>query len=76
MVEKRYRSLIKSISWRATGTVDTFLISFIVTGKLNFALSISGFEIITKITLYYLHERVWNRIEKGKAPQVKIDYEI
>lgn len=76
MMEKRYRSLIKSISWRVTGTIDTFIISFIITGKLNFALSISGFEIFTKVTLYYLHERIWNRVENGKIDKVTIEYEI
>jgi len=75
MVEKRYRSLIKAVSYRTTGTIVTFIISFIITGKVNYALSISFFEIFMKTALYYIHERVWNRIDKGKA-QTKIDYEI
>ena len=64
-MEKRYRSLLKSLSWRGTGTIDTIIISFLVTGKMKFALSIGGVELITKIILYYLHERVWSYIKLG-----------
>lgn len=75
MKEKRYRGLLKAVSWRALGTIDTFVISFLITGKVNFALSISAFEVFTKITLFYIHERMWNRINIGK-PERSIDYEI
>lgn len=76
MKEKRYRSILKAICWRLTGTIDTFVISYLVTGKFRFAISISFFEIFTKITLYYLHERLWNRISTGRATGIKPDYEI
>ncbi len=76
MSEKRYRSILKAISWRLTGTIDTFVISFLVTGKLKFALSISVIEVFTKITLYYLHERLWNRINAGRIKNIVPDYEI
>ena len=76
MSEKRYRSILKAISWRITGTIDTFIISFLVTGKFKFALSISLIEVFTKITLYYLHERFWNRIEAGRIKNMISDYEI
>ncbi|MCL4482076.1 MAG: DUF2061 domain-containing protein [Bacteroidetes bacterium] len=76
MKEKRYRSILKAICWRLTGTIDTFVISYLVTGKFKFAMSISFFEIFTKITLYYLHERFWNRISTGRAEGIKPDYEI
>ena len=69
MKEKNYRSLLKSISWRLTGTIDTFVISFLITGQVKTAISISGVEILTKITLYYFHERLWNRIKIGKVPK-------
>ena len=61
------RSLLKAISWRATGTVDTIVVSFLVTGRLKLAFSIGFVELFTKIGLYYLHERVWNRIGFGRA---------
>jgi uncharacterized membrane protein len=61
------RSLMKAVSWRATGTVDTFIISFIVTGKVSTAGAIASIEVITKIALYYLHERAWAIIPWGRA---------
>jgi uncharacterized membrane protein len=74
MSEKHYRSIVKALSWRATGTVDTVVVSYFVTGKIKMALSIGFVELFTKIGLYYLHERVWNRLSFGRD-KVK-DYEI
>jgi uncharacterized membrane protein len=74
-MEHRYRSLLKAASWRLTGTIDTFVISFVITQKVTLALSISGFEIFTKMTLYYFHERIWNRVKFGKKETVS-DYQI
>lgn len=76
MKEKNYRSLLKSISCRVTGTIDTFVISYLITGKFTVAVSISGVEILTKITLYYFHERIWNKINIGREKQTAPDYEI
>ena len=47
--ERFSRSLLKSVSWRVIGTLDTFVISYIITGELAFALSIGGIELITKM---------------------------
>ena len=73
--DKHYRSLVKALSWRVTGTVDTSIISFLMTGQAKWALSIGFIELFTKVFLYYAHERVWNNISFGrdKAPQ---DYTI
>lgn len=57
---------MKAVSWRVTGTLDTFIISFIVTGKATVAGSIALTELLTKIALYYGHERVWARIPWGR----------
>ena len=57
------KSLVKSISWRILGTIDTIVISWILTGKLTLALSIGSIEIFTKLFLYYAHERLWNIIK-------------
>lgn len=65
--DKISRSFIKSVSWRIIGTIDTILISYFVTGKINFALSIGMIELITKMGLYVVHERVWNRFSWGKT---------
>lgn len=64
--ETHTRSLVKAISWRVTGSVDTFVLSWLVTGSLGFAGSIASIEVFTKITLYYLHERAWAVIPFGK----------
>jgi uncharacterized membrane protein len=61
------RSLAKAISWRVTGTLDTFIISWIITGQIALAGGIALTEVITKVVLYWLHERVWNRVEWGKS---------
>lgn len=59
------RSLAKGMSWRVTGTIDTIIISSIVTGHIPKALQIGGVEVVTKVSLYYLHERLWARIPWG-----------
>ena len=75
MADKPYRSIAKAVSWRLTGTLDTMLISFLVTGQLKFAVSIGFIELFTKVFLYYVHERLWNRSSFGRTP-VKEDYTI
>lgn len=60
------RSLIKSMSWRIIGTLDTILISYFITGEMSFALSIGGIELLTKMMLYVAHERLWNKVNWGK----------
>jgi uncharacterized membrane protein len=75
MYERQRRSILKAISWRLTGTIDTFILSFLVTGQIKFAFYISGFEVFTKICLYFLHERIWNKIGFGKE-KYKVEYEI
>jgi uncharacterized membrane protein len=57
------KSLIKSMSWRIIGTMDTIVISWILTGTLTVALSIGSIELFTKFFLYYGHERLWNTIK-------------
>jgi uncharacterized membrane protein len=74
-VEKPYRSFVKAVSWRAAGTVDTIVVSLIVTGQLKLAFSIGALELVTKICLYYVHERVWNKISFGRV-KPKDDYTI
>jgi len=78
MADKHHRSLIKAVSWRLTGSVDTLIISFLITGKLKWALTISGVELFTKIGLYYVHERVWDNLSFGriKTAKGKANYEI
>ncbi len=62
MADNRMRSLAKAVSWRATGSIDTFILSFVFTGSVKAAGSIASTELVTKIFLYYFHERAWNRL--------------
>ncbi len=64
--ERPLRSIAKSISWRIIGTMDTILISWIITGKLDLAFSIGSIELVTKMILYFFHERLWNAIKWGR----------
>ncbi len=59
MKEQHHRSIIKGITWRVIGTLDTIFLSWLFTGDISTALKIGGIEVFTKIVLYYLHERVW-----------------
>lgn len=61
----RRRSIAKTISWRVLGSLDTLLLGYIFTGSAAIAGSIASAEVITKIVLYYLHERGWAHIKWG-----------
>jgi uncharacterized membrane protein len=65
--DRPIRSLAKAISWRVTGSIDTILLSWLFTGSLAIAAAIGSTEVVTKMVLYYLHERAWNRIPLGRA---------
>jgi adenylylsulfate kinase len=66
------RHILKTISWRIVGTIDTMIVSYIVTGSIKIGLAIGGFEVFTKMVLYYLHERVWfNYISIGRLKNRK-----
>ena len=64
--EAHSRSLAKAVTWRFAATIDTFLISLIVTGKIVIAGTIAATEIGTKILIYYFHERAWALIPWGR----------
>lgn len=74
MKEKRYRSVLKGFTWRLVATLTTFGISWIITGKVDLAISISAIEVVLKIGLFYLHERAWIKIKLGK--EKPLEYEI
>ena len=60
------RSLLKTISWRIIGTLDTILISWVITGALSLAFSIGFIELVTKMVLYFFHERTWAKTKWGR----------
>ena len=67
--EAHSRSIVKAASWRALGSIDTFVLSYIFSGNAKIAGSIAGTEVITKIALYYFHERCWSVIDWGFKPE-------
>lgn len=60
------RSFAKALSWGVTGTIDTMIISLVVTGSIKLAAAIGLTEVVTKSLLYYLHERAWLKIPYGR----------
>jgi len=60
------RTLVKTMTWRVTASLTTFLIAWILTGDLLIGASIGSIEGIVKIFLYYYHERIWNNINWAK----------
>ena len=61
-VDTQKRTFSKTITWRITASLTTFLIAWILTGDLLIGVSIGSIEAITKLFLYYFHERIWNNI--------------
>ena len=60
----RKRHILKTVSWRLIGTVDTIVLSGFITGSWKFGLAIGGVEVITKMVLYYFHERAWYKFSR------------
>ena len=65
--ESPRRSIVKTISWRLTGSGATFLISWLISNSFVVAGTIASVQLITNTILYYIHERVWNRIRWGRS---------
>ena len=65
------RHILKTISWRVLGTIDTILLSWLITGSWKLGLSIGGVEVITKMVLYFLHERAWYKFSNYGVNQTK-----
>jgi len=59
------RHILKTITWRITGTIDTMILAWIISGNALMGLKIGFAEVITKMVFYYLHERVWYKINYG-----------
>jgi uncharacterized membrane protein len=71
--ESHPRSLLKAVSWRILGSIDTFVLSLLFTHKPFLAASIAGTETITKILLYYFHERAWAGVPWGRPVPVEAE---
>ncbi|MEQ9452157.1 MAG: DUF2061 domain-containing protein [Pseudomonadales bacterium] len=60
--ESHLRSLLKTLSWRVVGTLTTGIIAYLVTGTVEAAALITGSEFFVKFIVFYLHERVWQKV--------------
>jgi uncharacterized membrane protein len=69
--EAHRRSLAKAVSWRVLGSLDTFLLSWLFTNSVKAAGAIATTEVITKMFLYYFHERAWSSVKWGIAEHAK-----
>ena len=65
-VDQKKRTIAKTMTWRVTASLTTFLIAWILTGDLLIGATIGSIEAIAKIFLYYYHERIWNNINWAK----------
>lgn len=66
MHETTTRSLVKTISWRITGSAATFIISYAILGNLTLSGTIAAIQLTANTILYFLHERVWDNINWGR----------
>jgi adenylylsulfate kinase len=65
-MEKPIRSLMKAISWRIVATVTTMLLVFAFTGNWVLSGGVGFTELLLKIAIYYIHERIWNMLKFGR----------
>ena len=61
------RIIVKTLTWRVTASLTTFVIAWVLTGDLLIGATIGSIEAIAKIFLYYFHERIWNNISWAKS---------
>ena len=66
--ESALRSVYKAVSWRVLATLTTALVVYLITGSTEFAVTVGLIEGSAKIGLYYIHERLWNRLDVGRRP--------
>ena len=70
------RHILKTISWRIIGTLDTMILSAIITGSWGIGLAIGGVEVFTKMILYFLHERAWYKFSRYGLKEVENNTKI
>lgn len=66
-IESHLRSLIKGLTWRVIATSTIFVITYLTTGEMKTAFTIAGIEFPVKLFIYYLHERAWLLVPRGKV---------
>lgn len=65
ILESRKRHIAKTFTWRIVGTIDTMILAWIISGNPLTGLKIGLAEVVTKMLLYYFHERIWYKINYG-----------
>jgi uncharacterized membrane protein len=68
------RSVAKAISWRILAAIITGVVALVMTGELTFAAKIGLIDTLVKLLIYFLHERIWNKVNYGRVPAP--DYEV
>ena len=74
-VESHYRSIVKAVSYRILGSSTTALIFYVLTGKGSLSIGAGALDMILKIGVYFIHERIWNHINFGRSTKAP-EYEI
>lgn len=64
--ESHTRSILKGITWRIIATTTTISIAYLITGEVSDALKIGAIEFVGKVFIYYLHERAWQMVPRGR----------
>ena len=70
--DSRKRHLAKTVTWRLIGTIDTMILAWIISGDPLVGLQVGIAEVITKMVLYYAHERVWYKVDYGLENRKKL----
>lgn len=68
-LESHPRSFVKAVSWRTVGSIDTFVLGLLFSGSAKLAGAIAGTEVLTKIALFYFHERAWSLVRWGRRAE-------
>lgn len=63
--DSKKRHVLKTITWRITGTIDTMILAWAISGNALIGLKIGFAEVATKMLLYYLHEHIWYKFDYG-----------
>ena len=71
IVDSNKRHIIKTFSWRLVGTIDTIVFGWIITGNPLIGLKIGLFETVSKMLLYFGHEKLWYKINFGLDKRIK-----
>lgn len=71
ILESRKRHIVKAVTWRFFGTMDTMLLAWLISGNPLIGMKIGLAEVVTKMALYYVHERIWYKTNFGLSQREK-----